>query len=86
VFINLVTYIYQHPDKPKGILSETLARINATLTTEVATGLSGYEVTMMPLASAVIVACVRVPSAKRDCYWIGAASKWWYVCGRELDD
>ena len=75
-----------NPDKPKGFLSETLARINASVTTELATGLSGYEVTMVPLAGAATVACVRVPAARMDFYWVGAAHKWWYVYGRQLDD
>ena len=73
-----------HPDKPQGFLSETLARVNASLTTELATGL-GYEVTMIPVAMAGHVACVRVPSVQQDFYWVGVANKWFYVISMNLD-
>ena len=72
-----------HPDKPKGFLGQTLARINASVATELATGL-GYEVTLIPLAAAAIVVCVRVPTVRHDFYWIGAAHKWWYVYSTEM--
>ena len=66
-----------HPDKPKGILSETIARIQASVTTEIAT-LPGYETTMVPLAGAAFIVCLRVPSVQKDFYWIGAAKRWTY--------
>ena len=66
-----------HPDKPKGILSETIARIQASVTTEIAT-LPGYEITMVPVAGAALIVCVRVPSVQKDFYWIGAAKRWTY--------
>lgn len=66
-----------HPDKPRGILSETIARIQASVTTEIAT-LPGYEVTMVPIIGAVLIVCVRVPSIEKDFYWIGAAKRWTY--------
>lgn len=66
-----------HPDKPKGILSETIARIQASVTTEIAT-LPGYETTMVPLAGAALIVCLRVPSVQKDFYWIGAAKIWTY--------
>jgi hypothetical protein len=66
-----------HPDKPRGILSETIARIQASVTTEIAT-LPGYEVTMVPIAGAALIVCVRVPSVEKDFYWIGAAKRWTY--------
>lgn len=72
-----------HPDKPKGFLSETLARLNASVTAELATGL-GYEVTMIPLAGAGKVACVRVPTVNMDYYWVGAAGRWFYVYSTQL--
>lgn len=67
-----------HPDKPKGMLSEAIARIQASVTTEIAT-LPGYEVTMVPIAGAVLIVYVRVPSVEKDFYWIGAAKRWTYV-------
>ena len=72
-----------HPEKPKGMFSETLARIQATVTTELAT-MPGYEVTMVPVSGLAIIACTRVPSVQRDYYWIGAAKKWWYVYSCEI--
>jgi hypothetical protein len=67
----------------QGFLNEAFARINATLTTEIATGL-GYEIEMFPLAGAAYVASVRVPASRMDCYWIGANNRWYYVWSREL--
>jgi len=72
-----------HPDKPKGFFSEALARLNANLATELAT-FPGYEVTMVPFAGALIISCVRVPSAKRDFYWVGANSQWYYVYAMDI--
>ena len=74
-----------HPEKPRGILSETVARIQASVATEIAT-LPGYEITMVPIAGAAIIACTRVPSVKRDYYWIGAAKKWWYFYSNEISN
>lgn len=64
-------------------MSETFARINATLTTELATGF-GYEIEMFPLAGAAYVATVRVPASKMECYWVGACNRWYFVYSREL--
>lgn len=74
-----------HPDKPKGFLSEALARITASVTTELATSL-GYEVTMIGLAGAALVVCVRVPTVKMDYYWLGAANNWYYVYSCQVQD
>lgn len=67
-----------HPSKPKDFLSETVARVAASVTTE-AMMFTGYEIETLPLANAIIVQTVRVPSAKLTCYWVGAANKWWYI-------
>ena len=72
-----------HPDKPHGFLSEALARLQATVTTELAT-LPGYDVTTINLAGACVVACTRVPSLRRDYYWVGVGQRWWYVYGAEM--
>lgn len=72
-----------HPDKPKGFLSETLARVQATLATEISTSL-GYELTIVPLAGAALVACVRVPTVERDFYWVGANQNWYYICSTSI--
>jgi hypothetical protein len=72
-----------HPDKPKGLLSETLARITASVTAELAT-LPGYEVTSIGLAGAAWIACARVPSVQMDYYWIGLHHTWYYLYGTKI--
>jgi hypothetical protein len=72
-----------HRDKPKGILEETWARVQASVATELAT-LPGYEVTLVSLAGAIVVASCRVPSVRMDYYWIGAGQRWWYVYANPL--
>jgi hypothetical protein len=73
-----------HPDKPKGWLAENLARVAASVTTELATGLSGYEVEMWDVAGAAKVATVRVASINAECVWIGWFGRWTYVYQREI--
>jgi hypothetical protein len=72
-----------HPDKPKGLLSETVARITASVATELAT-LPGYEVTTIGLAGAAWIACARVPSVEMDYYWIGMHHTWYYLYGTKI--
>ena len=74
-----------HPDKPKGWLAENLARVAASVTTELATGLSGYEVEMWDVAGAAKVATVRVASINAECVWIGWFGRWTYVYQREME-
>jgi len=74
-----------HPDKPKGWLAENLARVAATVTTELATGLSGYEVEMWDVVGAARVATVRVASINAECVWIGWFGRWTYVYQREIE-
>jgi hypothetical protein len=76
--------LFSH-SQSKGFLSETFARLSATVTTELATGL-GYEIEMFPLAGAAYVAAVRVPASKMDCYWLGAVGRWYFVYSREMPD
>jgi hypothetical protein len=74
-----------HPDKPKGFLEGMAVRAAASVTTELVT-LPGYQVTMINLAGAAIVSSVKVPTAKMECYWVGAFGKWYYITSRELLD
>lgn len=74
-----------HPDKPKGWVAEGVARAVATVTTELATSISGYEVEMWDLAGAAKVATVRVPSINAECYWVGAFGRWTYFMQREIE-
>lgn len=73
-----------HPDKPKGFLGETLARINASVTTELATGL-GYEVTMISVAGAAWISKVKVPAVNLELYWAGAFDRWFYITSTKLE-
>mmetsp|Transcript_24101 Transcript_24101/g.37191 ORF Transcript_24101/g.37191 Transcript_24101/m.37191 type:complete len:270 (-) Transcript_24101:975-1784(-) len=72
-----------HPDKPKGFLSQTLNRLQATVATEMAT-FPGYEVTTTNFAGACIGAKVRVPSVNADLYWVGIFGKWRYIFQTEI--
>lgn len=74
-----------HEAKPKGWLNETIARVNAAVTTELATGL-GYEVSMRSFGGAAWLTCVRVPTNKIDFYWIGAFDKWIYVYSQNYEN
>jgi hypothetical protein len=67
-----------HPDKPKGFFSETVARLQATIATEVAT-LPGYTVQTLTVAQAFVWVSVRVDAIQQEFYWIGAFDRWWYV-------
>jgi len=72
------------PNKPKGWLNETLARVQATVATELSTSL-GYEVLMVPLlGGAMVWTQVKVPAANMNCYWIGAANRWTYLYSSEI--
>ena len=73
-----------HPAKPKGYFEKMAAKVTASVTTELAT-LPGYEHEFIPMGGAAIISCMRVPTAKIECFWIGAFGKWHYVYSRELD-
>jgi hypothetical protein len=73
-----------HPDKPRGWLSQTLARVNASVTAEIATGL-GYEIEFTTIAAACHIATVTIPSTNLICYWIGANHHWYYLFSREIE-
>mmetsp|Transcript_6234 Transcript_6234/g.9587 ORF Transcript_6234/g.9587 Transcript_6234/m.9587 type:complete len:286 (+) Transcript_6234:71-928(+) len=67
-----------HVDKPKGWLNETIARVQAAVSTELATGL-GYEVEMTGMANAVWLSSVYVPSVEKKFLWLGCFGKWTYL-------
>lgn len=56
--------------KPKGFLEQGLNRLAASVTTELATSL-GYEVSLTDCFGAAKLACVKVPVANAEYYWIG---------------
>jgi len=72
-----------HPDKPKDWLSQTMARVAASVTTEIA-GLGGYEVTMQDFLGAFTVTTVSLLAAKQEFYWVGIFGKWRFVTRREV--
>lgn len=74
-----------HPEKPKTWLEQTMARVQASVTTELATGL-GYDLTFINLLGCATLAFVRVPSARVDCYWLGVFGKWQYMTMRPIQD
>lgn len=74
-----------HPEKPKTWFEQAVARVQASVATEVATGL-GYELTLINLLGCATLAFVRVPSARVDCYWLGAFGKWQYITTRPVQE
>eukprot|EP00526_Cylindrotheca_closterium_P020320 CAMPEP_0113617930 /NCGR_PEP_ID=MMETSP0017_2-20120614/9060_1 /TAXON_ID=2856 /ORGANISM="Cylindrotheca closterium" /LENGTH=128 /DNA_ID=CAMNT_0000527393 /DNA_START=128 /DNA_END=511 /DNA_ORIENTATION=+ /assembly_acc=CAM_ASM_000147 len=66
-----------HPEKPKGFFAgESLAtRVASSVITELYTW-PGYEVSMIPIAGAVIVADLVIPTEYVQHFWLGAFGKW----------
>ncbi|KAL7529267.1 hypothetical protein ACHAXR_002875 [Thalassiosira sp. AJA248-18] len=56
--------------QPKGFFVEGLNRLAASVTTELATSL-GYEISMTEFFGAAKMACVTVPVAGTEYYWMG---------------
>lgn len=79
----------EHPKKPKGMFQETIARLAATVTTEVATGIAGYSVQTMSLppipavlesvGPCCILQTVYVPSIQFTYYFLGVHNRWYLV-------
>ena len=72
-----------HPNKPRGFLGRALAGVNATLLTQISTGM-GYEITYFNGIFATAIK-VRVPAANGDFYWVGINRKWYYVFSTEIN-
>eukprot|EP00816_Leptocylindrus_hargravesii_P001896 CAMPEP_0196812208 /NCGR_PEP_ID=MMETSP1362-20130617/22383_1 /TAXON_ID=163516 /ORGANISM="Leptocylindrus danicus, Strain CCMP1856" /LENGTH=363 /DNA_ID=CAMNT_0042187719 /DNA_START=35 /DNA_END=1126 /DNA_ORIENTATION=- len=72
-----------HPEKPKTWLEKSVAKIAASVTTELAT-VAGYEVSMWSLAGCMTVARVTVPSVQKELFWVGVCNGWFYVLQRGL--
>jgi hypothetical protein len=60
--------------KPKGFFEQGLSRLAASVTTELATSL-GYEVSLTDMLGAAKLACVNVPMANAEFYWMGIFGK-----------
>jgi hypothetical protein len=72
-----------HPDKPKGFISETISRVQASVATELATA-PGYQVAIYDFIGAFKLAVVTVPTIEQDLYWIGFAQQWKYLFQRDF--
>lgn len=68
-----------NPNKPKGWFEETVARVTASVTTELSTTVAGYEVEFTHFALFATYVRVHVIAAKCECYWVGAFGKWWFL-------
>ncbi len=64
--------------KPKGFLEQGFSRLAASVTTELATSL-GYEVSLTDMLGAAKLACVKVPVANAEFYWIGIFGKNYFI-------
>lgn len=60
--------------KPKGFFEQGLSRLAASVTTELATSL-GYEISLTDVLGAAKLACVKVPVANAEFYWMGIFGK-----------
>jgi len=65
-------------EKPKSWLSETVTRIQASVTAEVATGL-GHEVSFLNVYGVFTFVTVHVPVMKLKLYFIGIFDEWRYI-------
>lgn len=71
--------------QPQGFFEGAFNRLQASISTELATSL-GYEVSITDYLGAARMATVRVPVANADFYWIGIFNKWRFVGQREIPD
>jgi hypothetical protein len=69
-----------HPDKPKGYFTKMAAKVSASVQTQV----TGCQQEMTSYKGAFIIVSMKVPSAKMQCYWIGALGGWKYIYSSEL--
>lgn len=60
--------------KPKGFFEQGLSRLAASVTTELATSL-GYDISLTDVLGAAKLACVKVPVANAEFYWMGIFGK-----------
>jgi len=67
-----------HREKPKNWLEETVTRLQATVTAEVATGL-GHEVFFTNIFGLCILVTVHIPVMKIKLYYVGICDRWRYV-------
>jgi len=70
------------PNKPKGFFRKRMARLGATLQTEIHTAMGQqHATTISPIATIAKVARIRVQQSNREYTWIGIANRWiFYRC------
>lgn len=73
-----------HPEKPKGWLEKTAAKITASVTAELVTA-AGYEVSMTNYGGMAIFACVEVPTSNVKLYYLGCLNRWTYILQRPIN-
>ena len=73
-----------HPEKPKGWLEKTAAKITASVTAELVTA-AGYEVQMTSFGGLANLARVDVPSSNVMLYYIGCLNRWTYIMQRPIE-
>ena len=69
--------------QPKDWLSKTMVRVQATIGTELATGLGGYESNYISIMGICVIAMLQVPLLNTEYLWIGIFGKWMYILQRE---
>lgn len=72
-----------HQDKPaQDWFSQTIARVTASVGTELATAM-GYEVSFMHIGGVCTIAIVNVMVTNSEYYWIGVFGNWRYLVHRK---
>ena len=75
-----------HPEHTKsGTFAGLFAQAKAAITTELAT-LPGYTVDIATLGGAACFATVTMPTADRECYWVGCNHRWYYWGTKKLSE
>ena len=69
--------------QPKGYFEKGLAKVTASITTEIATSL-GYEIRINDYFGLAKMASVKVPVSGYSYYWIGIFDRWRYMGQREI--
>jgi len=70
--------------QPKDWFTKTMVRVQATIGTELATGLGGYEAQFIPVMGVCVMAFLQVPLLNTEYIWIGIFGKWVYIYQRAL--
>lgn len=72
------------PRKPKGFWKQNLARLGASLATELPNAIGQHQVTIHPIGTIAKVARIRVQTANQEYTWIGLAGRWVYFQASDI--